>query len=80
MNPPPLDPEEAKARGRYMALNLARLGGIAVTLVGLAGVRLVLPLPYLLSVALVLAGIGAFFFGPPMMGKRWIAQDGQDGG
>lgn len=71
------DPEqlEAQARGRYLALNAARLGGLAVTLIGLAGVRDVVPMPYLVSVALTLAGIGAFFFAPPMMAKRWKSLD-----
>lgn len=73
--PAPVDPEEERARRRYMAMNAARLGGIAVTLAGLAGVREVLPLPYWLSVALVLGGIGGFFFGPPLLVKRWKAND-----
>jgi hypothetical protein len=72
---PSSDKNEALARGRYLAMNMARLGGIALVLAGLAGVREVLPLPYILSVALVLAGIGGFFFGPPLMVKRWKAQD-----
>ncbi len=72
---PSSDPGEDRARSRFLAMNLARLGGIALVLAGLAGVREVLPLPYILSVALVLAGIGGFFFCPPLMVKRWKAQD-----
>lgn len=68
-------PEETQARARYMVLNAARVGGIAVVIAGLAGVREVLPLPYALSVVLVLGGIGAFFFGPPLMVKRWKKRD-----
>ena len=71
------DPEqvEAQARGRYLALNAARFGGLAVTLLGLAGVRNVVALPYLVSVALTLAGIAAFFFAPPIMAKHWKSLD-----
>ena len=75
MSVPPMDPEEARAKSRYMVLNLARVGGIGVTIAGLAGVREVLPIPYILSVALVLGGILAFFFGPPLLVKRWKARD-----
>lgn len=72
---PPIDPEEQRARTRYTLLNLTRIGGIAVTIAGLAGAREVIPLPYFLSVVLALVGIAAFFFGPPMLVKRWKAQD-----
>ena len=72
------DPEEARARSRYAWLNAARIGGIAVTIAGLASVREALPLPYWLGVGLAVAGIGAFFFGPPLLVKRWKAQDAQD--
>ena len=71
----PLDPEETRARNRYMVMNAARLGALAVTLAGLAGVREVLPIPYALSVILVLGGVISFFFGPPLLAKRWKAQD-----
>lgn len=72
-----MDPEEERAPGRYNALSAARVSAIAVVIAGLAGVREVLPLPYIASVILVLAGIGAFFFAPPLMVKRWKAQDRQ---
>ena len=75
MSNSPVNHEEERARARYMAMNAARLAAIAVTMVGFAGVREVIPVPYLVSVALVLIGIGGFFFGPPLMVKRWKAQD-----
>lgn len=78
-HPPPLDPEEARARARYMMMNLARIGGIAAVIAGIAGTRGVLPLPYWLSVALTVVGVLAVFFGPPLMVKRWKAQDARDG-
>ena len=75
MSVAPIDPEEARAKSRYMVLNLARVGGISVTIAGLAGIREVLPLPFALGVVMVLGGILAFFFGPPLMVKRWKARD-----
>lgn len=58
-----------------MTMNAARFGGIGVTIIGLLAVREALPLPYALAVVLVLAGVGGFFFGPPLLLKRWKAQD-----
>ena len=75
MSKPPVSQNEERARARYMAMNAARLVAIAAVMVGFAGVREVVPLPYTVSVALVLAGIGGFFFGPSLMVKRWKAQD-----
>ncbi|MDJ0979826.1 MAG: hypothetical protein QNI87_14975 [Erythrobacter sp.] len=75
--PQPVDETEALARRRYAWLNAVRIGGIAVTIAGLASARDVLPLPYAVGVAMVLLGIGAFFFGPPLLLKRWKAQDRQ---
>ncbi|MEM1195838.1 MAG: hypothetical protein AAGH57_07015 [Pseudomonadota bacterium] len=82
--PPPFQPgpeedeekaPEQQAKARYAALNLMRLGGIAVTIAGLAGAREVIPLPYALSVVLALAGIVAFFFGPTWLVRRWKERD-----
>jgi len=70
-----LDPKEARARTRYVVMNTARLGAIVVTMAGLAGVRDVLPIPYALSVVMVLGGVVGFFFGPPLLAKRWKADD-----
>ncbi len=75
MSAPVIDPEEERARNRYFALNAARIGGIVVTMMGLAGVQKVLPLPHSLSVVLAFVGVAAFFFGPPLMVKRWKVQD-----
>lgn len=73
MSAPSEDEERAKAR--YGWLNLARVGGIAFAIAGIAGSRGILPLPYALSVAIAVGGILGFFFGPPLLVKRWKAQD-----
>ncbi|MEM7689100.1 MAG: hypothetical protein AAF291_08765 [Pseudomonadota bacterium] len=73
--------DEERARRRYQGLNAARVGGIAVTIAGLAGVREALPvdLPYPLSVVMVIGGVLSFFFGPWILVKRWKAQDRAEG-
>ncbi|MEM6858111.1 MAG: hypothetical protein AAF559_09590 [Pseudomonadota bacterium] len=79
-NGPVMDAAEEKARARYTFLNMARIGGIAVAIAGIAGTRNVIPLPYVVSVALAVVGILAFFFAPSLMVKRWKARDASDGG
>ena len=75
-SPPQSDPEsEAIARTRYTQLNLVRLGGIAVTMLGLLAVREVVPLPYIAALVLTVGGIATVFFAPLMMVRRWKAQD-----
>lgn len=77
---PVIDAAEERARARYTFLNMARIGGIAVAIAGIAGTREVIPLPYVVSVTLAVGGVLAFFFAPPLMVKRWKAQDAEDAG
>ena len=80
MNPSPApDEAEAIARRRYMGLNLARVGAIALAIAGMAGTRELLPLPYIASVVITVVGVLAFFFAPPLLVKRWKAQDRANG-
>ena len=74
---PVIDAAEEQARRRYTFLNMARIGGIAMAIAGMAGTRDVIPLPYVVSVTLAVVGILAFFFAPPLMVKRWKADDAQ---
>ena len=71
-----IDPrEEERAAQRFLMMNMARIGGVIVLGAGIAMAREVLPGPYWLGVALAVAGVAAFFFGPPMLVKRWKESD-----
>lgn len=71
-----IDPrEEERAAQRSVLMNMARIGGVIVLGAGIAMAREVLPGPYWLGVALAIAGVAAFFFGPPMLVKRWKEGD-----
>ncbi len=68
------DDEEAVWRNRFIAINLVRIGGTVVVLVGLAiwhsdlfleGGSLVLGLP------ITLAGLVGSFWGPKWLAARW---------
>ena len=54
-----------------MILNLARLGGLALVMLGIAVARGKLGLPEPIGWALAIAGLFGFFFLPPMLTKRW---------
>lgn len=73
----PPEATERQARQRYIVMNLARFGGIAILLFGVAITRNVLPvsLPWALGVTLAVIGLLEFFFLPPIIAKRWKAAD-----
>ncbi|MGY6551299.1 MAG: hypothetical protein ACXIT4_05315 [Erythrobacter sp.] len=66
---------EAQARHRYGIMNLARIGGLVLVLLGIAIAQGVVPLPYFLGVVLAVAGLAEFFFLPPMLARRWKAAE-----
>ncbi len=75
MNAPSPTPEESEAAKRFALMNVARIGAIVLLGAGLLIARGVIAAPYPLGVALALAGVGAFFFVPPLLAKRWKSQD-----
>ncbi len=68
------DAEEIAAK-RFGVMNIARIGSIIVMGTGLAIAREVITAPYVLGVALAIAGAAGFFFAPAMLAKRWKAAD-----
>lgn len=70
-----LPPEEVLARQRYVILNMVRIGGLAMLLVGVAIARGVVDGPYVLGVVLAVAGLLDFFFVPRLLARRWKAGD-----
>ncbi len=75
--------DEERAARRYQLMTMVRIGSIAAVIAGLAIAREILPLPYALGVIMSVVGLVAFFFGPPVLAKRWKAADrlesGEDG-
>lgn len=77
MSQSPREIAEAQARQRYIIMNLARVGGIALVLVGLAMARHAAPLSpeWIFGAALAVMGLIEFFFLPRMIVRRWKAGD-----
>lgn len=68
-------PEEDEAAKRFALMNLMRIGSLVMLGGGILITQKVVAAPYLIGVALAIAGVTAFFFGPPLLAKRWKAQD-----
>lgn len=67
--------EEAIAARRFMVLGVLRISSFVVVILGLAMARQAIDGPYWLGVALSVIGLLGFFFGPPVLAKRWKAGD-----
>lgn len=75
---PPTDPqnqEQERAQFRYGLLHLVRIFALGLVIMGFAIANEVLPAPYFLSWVFAVVGLVAFFFGPPLLSKRWKTQD-----
>lgn len=72
---PPADSDEAIAAQRFMVMGAVRIGSLIAVILGIAIARAVIDLPYWFGVALAIGGMVAFFFGPPILAKRWKARD-----
>ena len=73
----PREAAERQAQQRYIIMNVARVGGLMLLLVGIAITRDQLPvsLPWALGAALAVLGLLEFFFLPAILAKRWKAGD-----
>lgn len=68
-------PEERQAAERYGTLQWLRLGSLGLVIMGIAIANEVLPAPYVLGWVAAVAGLVAFFFGPPLLVRRWKESD-----
>lgn len=69
------DESEALAKQRFMLLNLVRLASLASVLFGIAVSQGAVEMPVLFGIALAIAGLFGFFFGPNMLARRWRSDD-----
>tara|TARA_A100001391_G_scaffold66729_3_gene42465 strand:- start:52857 stop:53078 length:222 start_codon:yes stop_codon:yes gene_type:complete len=69
------EPEADPAQGRWIMLQLMRLGGALLTLGGLVIIGGAIAGPPVLGYGLVAFGLFEFFVMPIMMAKRWKTPD-----
>lgn len=75
MNDPTPQDNEALAKQRFMMLNLVRLMGLAMVLVGIAIAQGVIDLPMPFGIILAIAGLLEFFLMPNILAKNWKSPD-----
>jgi len=63
------------ARNRFLLLNLVRLGGLALVLLGISVHYGKLALPEAAAYVLVVAGFAEFFLLPNLIAKNWRTPD-----
>ena len=68
---------EREARNRVIIMNVARFGGIALVLIGIALTRRAphLSPEWIFGAALAAMGVIEFFFLPAIVARRWKAGD-----
>lgn len=65
------DFSEDQARQRFMFLNLVRIGGVLLVLLGIAVVQQVVEWPKEVGYVLMVIGMFEVFFMPIFLAKRW---------
>ena len=66
---PPVSDEVA--RGRWMVINVLRLGGVAMVIAGMLGTRQVLEIPLIAAYALIAIGLLDIFLVPLLLARKW---------
>lgn len=66
--------EDARARQRFILMNVARFGGVAMVMFGIAIIQRVIDLPFALGVGLAVLGFVDFFVMPLVLARAWKSQ------
>lgn len=59
------------ARGRWLVINVLRLGGVAMVIAGMLGTRQIIPMPMIAAYALIAVGLLDVFFVPLFLARKW---------
>lgn len=71
----PSPEEDARAKGRFMVINLMRIGGIAMILMGIAVVQRMIALPDWAGYLLIALGMMETFLVPTLLARVWSSND-----
>ncbi|MEO5707296.1 MAG: hypothetical protein ABIT10_07115 [Alteraurantiacibacter sp.] len=77
MNTP--TPDDARARGRFIALNAMRVGGVVMVLLGLAVSQGKFDLPEWTAYLLIALGMIEAFAMPLIFARMWRSEKDRDG-
>ena len=59
------------ARGRWLTINVLRLGGVAMVIAGMLGTRQVIAIPVIAAYALIGIGLLDIFLVPLFLARKW---------
>jgi hypothetical protein len=65
---------DAQAKGRFIVIQLMRVGGVAMVLFGIAVLRGLVQLPDVVGYVLIVMGIGEAFVVPQMLARLWRSE------
>jgi membrane protein YdbS with pleckstrin-like domain len=71
----PRELADARARQRFIVMNVARFGGVAMVMLGIAIIQQVIDLPFAIGVVLAVIGFVDFFVLPVVLARAWKSQD-----
>ncbi len=63
--------DEAKAKRRFLLINLMRVTGVAMMLFGIAIVQRLIDLPAIAGYVLIVLGFGEAFVTPQILARMW---------
>lgn len=71
----PSPEEDARAKGRFMVINLMRIGGIAMILMGIAVLQSMISLPDWTGYLLIVLGMMETFLVPTLLARVWSSNN-----
>ncbi|ODS96366.1 MAG: hypothetical protein ABS49_10480 [Erythrobacter sp. SCN 62-14] len=74
MSRSPREEQDARDRQRFVIMNVARLVGLAMVLLGITITQGVFDLPFVLGAALAVIGLVDFFVLPVVLARAWNRQ------
>lgn len=69
------DQEREDAQKQFFLLQLLRLASLGLLLGGIAITQNAIAAPYWAGIIMVVIGMGGFFFGPPLLARKFKARN-----
>ncbi len=69
------DKDRERAQKQFFLLQLLRIASLGLLLAGIAITQGAIAGPYALGIVMVVIGMGGFFFGPPLLARKFKGSD-----
>ena len=71
----PPDENEDQARNRWMLIQVVRISGVVMAIVGLLTIEGIVPLPEVAGYVLLALGLVEVFFMPTLLARKWSSRE-----